>query len=276
MGPTLYGRHVLWRKPRSYVVMDNLPIEIVDLILDFLSNERSTLQACCVISKSWVHRVRKHLFAHVQFNVPRPSIESWIKTFPDPSNSPAHLSRTLSIRGEPVVVVASLHARPWVRAFDKIVNLNLEISWWDNFETSTRSLIPFHALSPSLKSLSITCLPIPPSDIFNFICSFHFLEDFTLNLTAIYEITDTSPTIPSTSPKLTGSLHLAMKSGVQSTVRRFLDLPGGLHFSKISLFWLDRDAGSAADLISRCFDSLQSLRIGYTYSGAFPSASTLD
>ncbi|KAF9789198.1 hypothetical protein BJ322DRAFT_1000595, partial [Thelephora terrestris] len=45
-----------------------LPPEILDLVTDNLSDEPSTLKACCLVSKSWVPRTRKHLFASVKFN----------------------------------------------------------------------------------------------------------------------------------------------------------------------------------------------------------------
>jgi len=54
--------------------------ELLDLIVDHLRGELTTLETCCVVSKSWVPRAQKHLFAHVEFHV-----ELWKKAFPDPS-----------------------------------------------------------------------------------------------------------------------------------------------------------------------------------------------
>ena len=79
-------------------------------------------------------------------------IESWIETFPDPSNLPARLSHTLRIRGTSILAKASLDARPWIRAFDNIMHLSLDP--WDDFGTS-RPLTPLDGLSPMLKSLSV-------------------------------------------------------------------------------------------------------------------------
>ena len=91
-----------------------------DLILDYLSNERYALRDHCAISKSWVPQVRRNLFAHVKFDVFGPTIESWIKAFPDPSDSPAHLSHTLLIRSSPVLATASLDTHAWIRIFENI------------------------------------------------------------------------------------------------------------------------------------------------------------
>ncbi|KAF9642961.1 hypothetical protein BDM02DRAFT_3104213, partial [Thelephora ganbajun] len=45
----------------------HLPPEILDYIVDFLYNEPETLKQCCLVSKSWVPRTRKHLFADINF-----------------------------------------------------------------------------------------------------------------------------------------------------------------------------------------------------------------
>ena len=91
-----------------------------DLIFDYLSNELNALRARRTISKSWVPQVRRNLLAHVKFDVFGPTIESWMKAFPDPSNSPAHLSHTLLIRSSPVLATVSLDTRAWIRTFENI------------------------------------------------------------------------------------------------------------------------------------------------------------
>ncbi|KAF9645264.1 hypothetical protein BDM02DRAFT_3073690, partial [Thelephora ganbajun] len=45
----------------------HLPPEILDYIVDLLHDEPETLKQCCLVSKSWVSRTRKHLFANVEF-----------------------------------------------------------------------------------------------------------------------------------------------------------------------------------------------------------------
>ncbi|KAF9644347.1 hypothetical protein BDM02DRAFT_3103092, partial [Thelephora ganbajun] len=44
-----------------------LPPETLDYIVDFLHDNRETLEQCCLVSKSWVPRARKHLFADIKF-----------------------------------------------------------------------------------------------------------------------------------------------------------------------------------------------------------------
>ncbi|KAF9644805.1 hypothetical protein BDM02DRAFT_3066647, partial [Thelephora ganbajun] len=44
-----------------------LPPEILDYIVDFLHDTPETLKQCCLVSKSWVSRTRKSLFADIEF-----------------------------------------------------------------------------------------------------------------------------------------------------------------------------------------------------------------
>ncbi|KAF9789295.1 hypothetical protein BJ322DRAFT_1000309, partial [Thelephora terrestris] len=43
-----------------------IPPEICDHIVDFLHDDPKTLKQCCLCSRSWVPRTRKHLFAVVR------------------------------------------------------------------------------------------------------------------------------------------------------------------------------------------------------------------
>jgi hypothetical protein len=97
-----------------------LPPEIFYLIVDHLYDEQTTLRVCCLLSKSWIWRTRRHIFAHVEFEEsgfsigPGSSIASWKKAFPDPSNSPAYHTHGLKIYGLntcPVQLLFSLKGR---------------------------------------------------------------------------------------------------------------------------------------------------------------------
>lgn len=64
-----------------------LPPEILDLIVGHLHDETATLRKCCLVSRSWIPQTQIHLFDRVEFRSSGPTLESWMKTFPDPSNS---------------------------------------------------------------------------------------------------------------------------------------------------------------------------------------------
>ena len=77
-----------------------LPPEIFDLTIDHLHDEPITLKPCCLVSKSWVPRARRNLFARVEIDSYQRHIQLWMKTVPDPSNSPGHHTRILQLDGD--------------------------------------------------------------------------------------------------------------------------------------------------------------------------------
>ena len=249
-----------------------LPQEILDHIVDDLHDEPTALKAFCVASKSWVSRTRRHLFAHIEFYQPGQfTLRSWMKVFPDPSNSPAHYTRSLTI-SDPTTLTGA-NVGPWIRSFCNIVHLGLNAVGWD---AGQGTLLSLRGLSPALRSLSINYFTILPTEALDLICSFPSLED--LKLTFFAEGKPDRWDIPSASPKLTGSLDLAVGSmhGTRATVRNLLDLPGSLHFSKISVDCPVGDANLTTSLVSRCVDTLEFLRIGGRFfSCACPSASLM-
>jgi hypothetical protein len=236
-----------------------LPPEILDSIIDHLRDEPITLKACCVVSKSWIHRTRTHLFARVEFYDLKSHVELWKKTFPDPSNSPAHHTRHLFVYGLSHVTAVDAESGGWIRTFCNLVHLHLE-----GFRLGKRvSLAPFQGLSPTLRSLHLIYTSLDVSDL---ICSFPLLEDLTL--THPSQGSDTRNP-PPTSPKLTGTLNLNIFEQ-SPVVRRLLDLPGGLHFIKITVGCINADAKPTTDLVSRCSDTLESLSIDDYFPCAFP------
>jgi len=257
-----------------------LPPEILDLIVDFLHDEPGALKACCLASKSWVHRTRTHLFAQVEFSS-ESHLKLWEKTFPDPSNSPARYTRDLTI-----YTSQALTSGGWIRAFSGLVWLQVDIrSYGSNEEISFSldgidevipsldgsgeqiSFVPLRGLSPTIKSLYLSYGSyIPFSEIFDLVYSFPLLED--LSLVCLGSSEDDRWDIPLTSPRFTGCLDLDIDHGVCPAVRRLLELPSGLHFSKISMTYGDKDVELMMDLMLKCSDTLEYLGI-YYLTGAF-------
>ena len=247
----------------------SLPPEVLDLTIDHLRCEPTTLKACCLVSKAWVPRARKHLFARVEFRALQRPVELWKKAFPDPSNSPAHHTRTLCIRDLPTLTAADTDLGGWIRTFHNIVHLRLERIIWQG---RGAPLVPFYGLAPTIRSLRLTSTSF---EVFDLICSFPLLEDLALILLTTGDADGW--TAPSTSPRLTGSLELIMNTGgTRSVVRRLLDFPDGLHFTEISVSCIgEEDARSATDLVSRCSDTLETLAICGIPVGGSPSASVI-
>jgi hypothetical protein len=241
-----------------------LPPEILDLIIDHLYDEPKTLKACCVVSKSWIHRTRVHLFARVEFHAPKSHIELWKKAFPDPSNSPAHHTRTLSIYGIPLVSTSDTGVGGWIRTFCNLGHLYLDSIGGEDCDPS---LVPFYGVSPTLRSLRLRALC---SEVLGLICSFPLLEDLTFDHhTSVGDTWDT----PSTSPKLTGFLNMRGFGTALSVARQLLGLPDGLHFTKIAFACIEEDVKPAMDLVSACSGTLESLTFWHLTPGTFISAS---
>ena len=124
------------------------------------------------------------------------------------------------------------------------------------------SLVAFHGLSPTIRSLRLELACVRLSEVFDLVCSFPLLEDLALFRFSYWNGVD-EWTPPSTSPRLTGSLQLhSVGGGTGRITRRLLDLPNGLNFTKIVLCVDDEiDFKSTTDLVSRCSDTLESLDV---------------
>ena len=244
-----------------------LPLEILDLIVDYLHDERTALNACCAVSKSWIPRARRHLFFHIEFSPDSP-IESWIKAFPTPSSSPAHHTRVLSLSGFAAFGSAGAHACAWLHTFCHIVDLRVIIVRCIESQTS---FVPFYRLSPTLRSLSLNCCYISLSQLLNLICSFPILEDLKLDFPFRLKTTAEEWNPPSTSPEPTGTLRL--DRAFRSVISRLLVLPNFFRFSRIVITCHATDADLAGELVSRCSETLESL--SFYFLGAFTPVSVV-
>ena len=213
---------------------------IVDQILDDSFRRRDALRQCCLVSRSWVPRTRRHLFADLIFEISR-DLKKWKKTFPDPSTSPAHHARTLTVYCPYAVTAEDAEEGGWIRGFYKLINLNLSNlnNPFDSPDTEV-SFAPFRNISPNLKTLNVFSPFILCSRVFDIIPSFPLLEDLTLANSCYITYGDSDPESaapPSTSPVFTGFLHLSLPGGIAATTRQLLNLPNGLHFRKLKLRW---------------------------------------
>ena len=243
-----------------------LPQEIFDLIIDHLHDEPSALKACCLVSREWVQRARKHLFAHIEFDAFSRSVSRWSETFPDPANSPAHNARSLSIRYSTDLRAEDIETFP---AFPNTIHLNVETKVPLGYRFR---LVPLHRISTVIRSLRLVSNSLRDSGVFGLICSLPLLEDLTLISHVLRPPEEW--TRPQTSPRLTGSLELYVDWGIDSVTHRLLDFPNGLHFKRIVVrVSYHQDVGSVSDLVSRCSDTLESLSIDYPFSRVSHSTS---
>ena len=245
----------------------HLPPEIYDHIVDLLQVHPCALKQCCLISKSWVPRTRKHLFAEVRFSS-GDRLKSWKNVFPDPASSPGYHTRTLSVCRN----LEDAGDGNWLAGFPRVERLEFALSAGGPID------IPFAAfrqLSSSVKSLAVAPF-IPNPHFFNLICSLPLLEDLYFRdwdaPTNEGESVRPQAAVSSlTSPSLTGTLSLQLIEWMVEVLRPLLGLPGGLRFRKLDLSLFDEEGLLwAVRLVAACSSTLEYLEVG------FPVDSTLD
>jgi hypothetical protein len=252
-----------------------LPAETLDHIIGYLHNTPDALRNCCLVSKSWIPRTRKHLFADIKFSTEE-SLESWEEMFPDPSASPARYAKTLSIECAEAVIAADAEEGGWLRGFSRIARLEVESI--TPYPESEFSLVPFHEISPVLKSLDVNIPHLPSAHIFDLVLSFPLLEDLAvmINQTMVdddddSEEVETPTATQSLTPRIfTGTLELYLIVGIKPITRRLLSLPGGIHFRELILTWPNEENfWLITPVVEECFHTLESLEIIWDLRGTF-------
>jgi hypothetical protein len=238
-----------------------LPADVLDHVTDHLHDKPKTLKQCCLVSKSWIPRTRKHLFADIGFCTAE-NLQSWKETFPDPSTSPARYAKNLFVGCPEVVTTADAEVGGWITGFSRVISLRVGAPRLDGLPSS---LVPFYGFSPALKSLYVGFIIVPLPQIFDLILSSPLLEDLTVVTSHGTSMPDGSGSDwvqPSTPPMLTGSLELYILGGIELAVRRLLSLPGGIHFRKLGLPSVyDEDPLAITGLVEGCAHTLESLQI---------------
>ena len=247
-----------------------LPEETLDHILSHLYDSRPTLKNCCLVSKSWIPRSRKLLFANVSF--PREkNLESWKKAFPDHSTSPARYAKTLHIGCSHVLTPADGEPGSWIRGFSRVGHLGIGSQGMLSRGLSV-TFVALHGFSP-IRSLRATFVILLTLEIFDLILSFPLLEDLAvIACTELLPVSLNGGAIdglsaivqPSNPPVFTGSLELSMERGMGPIARRLLSLASGIHFRKLILRWYhEEDPLLTTALVRGCSSTLESLDVTY-------------
>lgn len=246
----------------------HLPVETLDNIVDYLHDAKYALRNCCLVSKSWVPRTRKHLFSDINFST-KERLGLWKETFPDPSTSPAHYTKSLTVGCSHVVTAADAEVGGWITGFPNVVHF-----WIGSMELLACgfkvTFVPFHGFSSRIKSLR-ACFPfLLSSQIFHLALSFPLLED--LAVIALSEVfgdkgEDSNWLSTAAQPPFTGSLEL-QRASIKPITPRLLSLPGGIHFRKLTLWCADEEHLLwTTGLVAGCSSTLESLSIKYDLHG---------
>ena len=252
----------------------HLPAELLDHIIDLVYDSRDALKSCCLVSKSWIPRTRKHLFADIGFT--NTVLRSWKKTFLVPSTSPACYTRVLLLMFPLAVAAADREEGGWISTFTHVERLEViatfavDSTHWQGF-----SLAPLHGFSPVVKSLHLLFYAVPSSQVFNLIYSFPLLDN--LSLTSYDSWTGdnnafdgpTTAVQSSISPSFTGTLKFNVSVHEGFVASRLLSLPGSLHFRRL-YFRLNRgEAGVSpiTTLLEGCRFTLEFLKVDCDLTG---------
>ena len=248
-----------------------LPPELLDHVVGLLHDIPGALKSCCLVSKSWIPRARRHLFSHVVFYTPQ-ILQSWKTVFPDPSTSPACYTRSLFFTHPRTITVADVEEGSWIPTFSQVVHFEILIPGKDVGGPEV-SFIAFHGFSPALRSLRVISPGFPSSRVPDFIHSFPHLQNLAV-------VTDdwggcskgfyTQPVAiqPPSPLAFTGSLKLYLETGMNLVAPRLLSLPNGLHFRELRLAWnCEEDVLLTMELVERCSPTLETLKVKCEHDG---------
>ena len=105
----------------------DIPMEVLDHIVNLLHNEMDALKSCCLASKSWIPRTRKHLFAEVKFR-DTADMKAWRSTFLNPSTSPACHTKSLIIQDIEDVTAQDAEEGGYIPTFSRVKHFEVNIN----------------------------------------------------------------------------------------------------------------------------------------------------
>ena len=221
-----------------------------------LHDELSALRACCLVSKSWVPRIRRHLLTI--------SLRADLL-----SNRGCKLPHPLHARPPPFRFQSGHYCNFGSASLGSLLHPYRRSSS-ANHGALERPLLLFHSTtrttSPTLKSLYLSnSLPPPHSQRFSTsLVRFLFSEVCCCGCQISCDgKADKWNDLPA-SQKFTGSLMLSGSN--LDVTRRLLGFPGGLHFSKIRVFCPIGGGNFPTELVPKCSDTLKSLCVGSFWS----------
>ena len=246
-----------------------LPQELVEDIVDCLSHDRPTLEACSLVAKTWLPRSRHHLFGSVSLN--SESAKKWCSAIRPGPNGPSHLVRTLSLQqsqgrywlGAESLDDISDHFSSFRRVED------LSVAWLDLGDFEPGSLARHFAhYGSSLRSLRLSYICADFSALITLLRLFPNLKDLLIHTP---DLCDDGPPlrISKTTPPYHGFLNLLSFDSASSPF--VLHLPAlGLQFSSISAFHCDFSSGFPLNhLLETSSSSLRSLELEYVTFGGY-------
>jgi len=240
-----------------------LPQELVEDIIDCLSNDRRMLETCSLVATTWLARSRHHLFNIISLN--GRTVGKWCSAIPPGTDSVSHFVRTLTLQ--------QAEGHPWLgtKFLDTISDHfssfrhveNLSIAWMDLSDFEPGSLTRhFVHYGSSLRSLRLSYISADYSALMTFLQLFPYLEDLLIHTPDLCD-DNPPPRMSRTTPPIHGFLSLLT---FDSAASQFVSHLAGLdlRFSSISAFNCDFSSGFPLNsLLEASSSAVRSLELEY-------------
>ena len=252
-----------------------LPQELVEVVIDYLSDDHRALEACSLVATTWLDRSRYHLFTNISLNDKK--ARRWCSAIHPGPGGVSRLVRTLTLqqaRGHRWLGTKFLDTVPdHFLSFRRIKKLS--ITWLDLGDFEPGSLARhFVHYGSSLRSLSLSYLSADYSVLMTFLQLFPNLEELLIHTPDLCD-DDPPPRVSRTAPPIHGSLNLLSFDSISSPF--FSHLAGlDIQFSSISVYHCDFSSGfPLSKLFEASSSTLRSLELEYTtFCGDFYSRSS--
>lgn len=247
-----------------------LPQELVENIVDCLSDDRPVLETCSLVATTWLPRSRHHLFNRVSLN--SENVKRWCSAIRPGPDGPSNLVRKLTLQQAPG------HRWLGTKSLDDISDHfssfrrveDLSITWLDLSDFEPESLARhFLHYGSSLRSLRLSYLCADFSALITFLQYFPNLQNILIHTP---DLRDDGPPlgISRTVPPFHGFLNLLSFDSVSSP---FLSHLAGLdlRFSSISVYDCEFSSGfPLTRLLETSSSSLRTLELEYTTFCGYP------
>ena len=211
-----------------------LPQDIVDEILDHLAadSDFQSLQACALVSKSWIRSHHPRYLFHTVIITPK-NVGRWFKRFPVPEESPArHVS---DLR---VLIGAWGHNIPdtfleyiwWFSNVDRL-------SFWGYGRSETLRGGSLWRLPESVTSLTIRTGVLTLAHVHDAMAQLPNLDDLTLSVTQnpLFWVDNGLGIGKVLKGRFRGKLVLHDGAISEDVVNMLLEIPSGLHFTEVEI-----------------------------------------
>lgn len=251
----------------SEMVIPYLPPEIVEYIIDMLFGDTKSLLSCSVVSTSWVHRCRRHLFANIKLRS-LSGLYLWFRTGLGPSS---HYVRSLFLTQNDEfrwITPKTLAAIPNnFTSFHNVESLsltNLDLTLFDEYALNRF----FGHFSDHLTSLSVEGFTVHPHALLFFVCMFPKLDHLKLDYLTMGKATVPFRN-PAVTPRFRGKLALTnVKSNGTSMIAFLADLP--IAFEDVCVencrFETPRPL---KDLFAACQETMKKVKVSKIFFGEF-------